>query len=114
MLTKAFSPTGKTILVDGATSAPSGIQAPEEGTGGGFQYRIFNAGTVTAFLAVGTTAGEAQTNAVIPTGGGSNSKSVVALPAGITEVLSFPMNSYFSAITATDSASIYIVPGKGL
>ena len=110
---KAFSPTGKTILVTGDTTAPTGIQAPESGTNGGYQFRLYNSGTVAAFLAVGTTAGEAQANAEIPTGGGADSKKVVVLPPGITEVLSFPINSFFSAITASGTAPIFIVPGKG-
>lgn len=112
MQEKAFSPTGKTVLVAGATSAPLGVQCLEEGTNGGYQFRLYNAGPSTAFLAVGTTAAEAQTNAMVPTAG--NDKNVVALPSGVVEVLSFPLRSYFSAITASSTASVYIVVGKGL
>lgn len=112
MLKKAFSPTGKTVVVAAATTAPLGIDAPEAGTNEGYQFRIHNAGTVLAHLAVGVSAAEAQTNAVIPVAGvGQNT---VALPSGVVEVLSFPKNSFFSAITASGTASIYIVPGKGL
>lgn len=112
MYTKAFSPTGKTILVAGATSAPTGVAAPELGTNQGYQFRIHNAGSVLAHLGFGASAGEAQTNAVAAVAG--TSQFSVPLPSGVVEVLSFPIGSYFSAITATSTASIYITPGKGL
>jgi hypothetical protein len=109
--TKAFSPTGKTILVVAAVSAPTGVQCPEIGTTSGYQFRIHNAGTTLAFLSFGATAGEAQSNAVIPTGTPQNS---IALPAGIVEILSFPIGSFFSAIISASTANIYITPGKGI
>ena len=111
MYTKAFSPTGKSILVSAATTAPTGVAAPESGTNQGYQFRIHNAGTVTAFLAVGVDASSAQSAAVIPTG---TSQFSVSIPAGIVEILSFPIGSFFSAITASGTASVYITPGKGL
>jgi hypothetical protein len=112
MLHKAFSPTGKTFVVAGATTAPLGIQPTESGTNGGYQYRIHNAGTVTAYLAFDSTAAGAQTKAVIPAAGVP--QDAIALPAGIVEVLSFPIGSYFSAITASGTANIFLVIGKGI
>jgi len=111
MYTKAFSPTGKTILVAAATTAPTGVAAPESGTKDGFQFRIHNAGTVTAYLSFGATAQAAQDNAVIPT---ATSQFSIPIPANIVEVLSFPVGSYFSAITASGTASVFITPGKGV
>jgi hypothetical protein len=112
MYTKAFSPTGKTFVVAGATTAPSGIQPTEDGTMGGYQFRLYNAGTVTAYLAFGTTAGAAQSAAVIPLAG--SPQNVITLPAGIVEVLSFPIGSYFSAITSSGTADVHIMIGKGV
>lgn len=101
---KAFSPTGSTVTVVAATSAPVGVQVPESGTGSGIQYRIHNAGSAIAFLGFGSTSGSAQSAAA----------SGIPLPAGIVEVLSFPIGSYFSASIGTGTANIYITPGKGL
>lgn len=111
---KAFSVTGKTVLITGATSPPTGVQVPEAGTNGGYQFRVHNAGSELAFLAVGSSAAEAQSNAVVPTGSGANSKNVVVLPVGVVEVLSFPLNSYFSVVTVSGTASVYICSGKGV
>ena len=108
---KPMSPTGKTVLVVAATSAPLGVAVPEAGTNAGFQFRLHNAGTVTAFLAFGASAAEAQSNAVIPTG---TSQNAFPLPAGIVEVLSFPVGCFVSAITASSTANIFITPGKGV
>ena len=89
-----------------ATSAPVGVQVPEVGTNQGYQFRIHNAGSVIAFLGFGATAGAAQSAALVASG--------VPIPAGVVEVLSFPIGSYFSAITSSGSASVYLTPGKGL
>jgi len=108
---KPFSPTGKTALVVAAVSAPLGVQVPEIGTVQGIQYRIHNAGTVIAYLAVGTSAANAQANAAIPT---ATPEYSIPLPAGVVEVLSFPVGSFFSAITGSGTANIFITAGKGL
>ena len=111
MYEKPLSPRGKTVMITAATSAPLGVQCQEIGTNGGYQFRIHNAGTVTAYLAFGASDSEAQTNAVIPTG---TPQYGIPLPAGIVEVLSFPVNCYFSAITASGTADIFITPGAGV
>jgi len=109
-----FKPLGKTIKVAGAGTAPTGIAAPTENAGSGAeQYRAHNAGLVTAHIAVGQTAALAQTNAVIPTGGGANSKNSFPLPAGAVEVFTLPPDSFFSAITPSSTADIFITPGRG-
>jgi hypothetical protein len=106
MYTKAFSPTGPTVTVTAATSAPSGVQVPEVGTNAGYQFRIHNGGSVIAYLGVGSTAGAAQSAALVASG--------IPIPAGVVEVLSFPVGSYFSAITGSSTAAVYLTPGKGL
>jgi len=108
---KAFSPTGKTILVVAATTAPTGQQCPENGTVQGIQYRVHNAGSVTAYLSFGKTSAEAIASAVIPSG---TSQECFPLPAGIVEVLSFPVGSFFTGITVSSTANVFITPGKGI
>jgi len=110
---QAFSTAGKTVKITGAVTAPSAVQVPSS-TLGGNQYRVINDGAVTAFLSYAADAATADTNCVIPTGSGNNSKTVLPLLAGTDEILTFVPNAYFTAITATSTADIYITPGDGL
>lgn len=112
----AFTPGGKTIKVAGTDAAPAGIQAVKDGKSKiPVQFRIHNAGPNTAFYAFGEDATTAQSNAVIPTGAGANAKPSYPLPSGAIEVISAPVDSYWSAIcAATETAAIYITPGRGL
>ena len=110
----AFTPMGLTVKITAATSAPSAAQVPST-TSSSNQYRIINSsGTQGAFLAWGTTASEAQTNCVIPTGSGANSQKVVYLLPNTDEILTFLPNAYFTAITSLNTADLFIVPGDGL
>ena len=110
----AFAPMGNTVAITGATSYPAAVQVPSS-TLGGNQYRIINSsGTQGCFLAWGATATEAQNNCVIPTGAGANSKKVLYLLPNTDEILTFLPNAYFTAITAANTATLYIVPGDGL
>lgn len=109
----AFYPGGKTIRVDGATTAPSGVQAVFD-TSGPCQFRLHNAGIVTVYVGFATTAALAVTNTVIPTGSGDNAKYAMPLPAGAIEVISAPRDSFWSAITASSTANVFITPGGGL
>ena len=49
----AFTVAGNTVKVTAATSYPAAVQVPSSTGAGGNQYRILNAGSVTAFLGVG-------------------------------------------------------------
>ena len=111
---RAFDAYGPTILVAAAASAPTGVQASSSGAPKAEQWRIHNAGTATVFIAYGVDAATAQANAVIPTGTGANSKRSYPLVAGGTEVFSAPIDTYWSAIIGTGTASVYITPGRGL
>jgi hypothetical protein len=110
---QAFTISGKTVKIIAATTAPSSVQVPST-TLGGNQYRVINDGAVTAFLSFAMDAATADSNCVIPTGSGSNSKTVLPLLAGTDEILTFPPNAYFTAITSSSAAAIYITPGDGL
>ena len=103
-----FTPSGNTVTFTAATTAPAAVQAVST-TLGGNQYRILNAGSVVAFLGIGTTAAAANAAAAAVTSSGS----AIPLLAGTDEVITFAPNAYFTAVTASSSAVIYITPGDG-
>ena len=105
----AFTRTGNTITFTAATTAPTPVQCTST-TLGGNQYRIINSGTVVVFLGYGTTSSDASNNATVIT---TTGLSLPLLPS-TDEILSFVPNAYFTAITASGTAQIYITPGDGL
>jgi len=105
----AFTKTGNTVTFTAATSAPTPVQCAST-TLGGNQYRIINAGTVTVFLGYGATASDASNNAVAVT---SSQASFPLLP-NTDEILTFIPNAYFTGVTGSSTAVIYITPGDGL
>lgn len=110
----AFAPLGETAVVAAAASAPVGIQAPvyakfEPQNAG--QFRFINAGTTTVFLGTGSTATEAQNNAVAPVAG-NPSPAIVLLPNAV-EILRFNQTTFFSGLSSA-AATVYITPGQGL
>lgn len=109
MGTQAFTKLGNTVVFTAATTAPAAVQAAST-TLGGNQYRIINAGTVTVFLGYGTTASEANTNATVVTSSGA---SIPLLP-GTDEILTFVPNAYFTGITSSSNAAVYVTPGDGM
>jgi len=109
MSTNAFTPMGNTVTFTANTATPTGVQVPST-TLGGNQYRILNSGNVTVFLGIGNTASNAANNAVVIT----NNAFAYPLLAGTDEILTFAPNWYFSGITASGSAVVYITPGDGL
>jgi len=109
---QAFTKTGNCVCFLADTTAPAAIQAVSS-TLGGNQYRIINASsTVTVFLGYGTTAAEANAAATVLTAG--NTAASIPLLPGTDEILSFVPNAYFTGITASGNATVYIVPGDGL
>jgi hypothetical protein len=109
MSTNAFTPLGNTVTFLAAVSAPTPVQVVASTLGGG-QYRIINNGSVTVFLGFGTTASQATNNAVVVT---SSQASIPLLP-GTDEVLTFVPNAYFTGVTASGNATIYITNGDGM
>ena len=105
----AFQKTGNTVAFIAATTAPTPVQAVST-TLGGNQYRIINSGTVTVFMGYGTTANEANTNCAVVTGSGP---SFPLLP-GTDEILTFVPNAYFTGITVSGTANVYVTCGDGL
>jgi hypothetical protein len=105
----AFTKTGNTVAFVANTAAPTAVQCVST-TLGGNQYRIINSGSVTVFLGYGTSASDAANNcAIVSTTGAS-----FPLLAGTDEILTFVPNSYFTGITASSNATIYVTPGDGM
>lgn len=102
-----FQPTGNTITITAATSAPTPVQAV--GATGSKQYILTNIGSVVAFISFGSSA-DAAANCIIPT-----STSRLSIP--ILPLSQFTMttdaNSFFCGITASSTAIIYISVGTG-
>lgn len=109
---QAFTKTGNTVAFLANTSAPTAVQAVST-TLGGNQYRIINSSSnVTVFLGYGTTTSDAANNAVVVTTS-SGSPAFPLLP-GTDEILTFVPNAYFTGITSSGNATIYVTPGDGL
>lgn len=103
-----FTPTGNTVAFTAANVAPTPVQCVST-TLGGNQYRILNAGSVTVFLGVGQTAAEANARATIVT----SSANCIPLLAGTDEIITFLPNAYFTGITSSSTAQVYITCGDG-
>jgi len=109
MSTQAFTKLGNTVAFIANTVAPTAVQCSST-TLGGNQYRIINSGSVSVFLGYGTNASDAANNCSIVT---TTGPSFPLLP-GTDEILTFVPNAYFTGITASGSANIYITPGDGM
>ena len=108
----AYTVTGNTVKLTAATSAPTPVQCSST-TLGGNQYRIINASTTQGcFLSFAQDAATATSNCVIPTVG-SPTRTLYILPS-TDEVVTFVPNAYFTAITAANTADLYISPGDGM
>jgi hypothetical protein len=105
----AFTKTGNTIAFTANVAAPTAVQCLST-TLGGNQYRIINSGSVTVFLGYGTSASDAGNNAVVVTTTGL----AYPLLAGTDEILTFVPNAYFTGITSSGNAAVYITPGDGM
>lgn len=109
MSINAFLPMGNTVAFTANTAAPSAVQATATGIGCN-QYEIINSGTVTVFVGWGANATVANTNATVVTSTGPG----YPLLAGTDKIISAPPNTYFTGITSSGTATIYITPGEGL
>ena len=103
-----FCPSGNTVTFIAATSAPTPVQALST-TLGGNQYRVVNAGSTLVFMGVGTTSANATANAVVV----SSTQAAIPLLAGTDEIITFPPNAWFTGITSSGTATVYVTPGDG-
>ena len=109
MGTQAFTKLGNTVVFLADTTAPTPVQAVST-TLGGNQYRIINSGTVTVFMGYGANAAAASAAATVVTTSG---EAIPILP-GTDEILTFVPNAYFTGITISGTANVYISPGDGV
>lgn len=109
MSINAFNPQGNTVTFTANVAAPTAVQAPSVGAATD-AYRIINAGNVTVFMGVGSNATVANTNATTIT----TNAAAIPLLAGTDEILIFPPSSYFTGVTASGAAVVYITPGEGI
>jgi hypothetical protein len=107
MSTNAFTQLGNTVTFTAALTAPTPVQALSN-TLGGNQYRIINTGNVIVIMGYGLTVSTATSNTITPP-----SFSIPLLP-GTDEILTFVPNAYFTGITASGNAIVYITPGDGM
>lgn len=105
----AFTKMGNTVVFTADTTAPTPVQAVSTSLGGN-QYRIINNGNVVVFLGYGATSADAANNALVV----SSSQAAFPLLPGTDEILTFVPNAYFTGITSSGTASVYITPGDGL
>lgn len=105
----AFTKMGNTVAFTAATTAPTAVQAVSTSLGGN-QYRIINAGTVTVFLGYGVDAATANAAAAVV----STTGQAFPLLPSTDEILTFVPNAYFTGVTSTSNATVYITPGDGL
>jgi hypothetical protein len=109
MSTNAFTKTGNTVVLIASVTAPTPVQALST-TLGGNQYRIINSGLVTVFLGYGMVSGDAANNATVVTSTGP----AYPILSGTDEILTFVPNAYFTGITSSSNATVYITPGDGM
>jgi len=105
-----FTPTGNTVVFTANTTAPTPVQVPTTGGLGSNQYRIINSGTVVVFLGYGANATVASSGAAVPT---STQNNCLVLLPGTDEVITFIPNAYFTGITSSGNATIYMIAGDG-
>jgi len=86
MIKAVLTPQGSATI--SATSSSSSVNP----TGNGQMVRVYNAGSATAFVAIGTTA----------------TTSDMPMPSGNVEYLSVAPGTAIAAITASSTATVYV------
>ena len=106
----AFTKTGNTVTFLANNVQPAPVQCSST-TLGGNQYRIINTSSnVLVFLSYGSTSAIANANAVVIT----SSQNVLPILPTTDEILTFVPNAFFTGITSTGNATVYITPGDGV
>lgn len=95
-----FSPIGNTVNVAATTSTGS-VALTSAGTIGDATVRVYNAGTVEAFVNFGASGVTAVATTSIP------------IAPGGTFAFSKGGNTHAAAITASGSATVYFTTGRG-
>ena len=108
----AFDPQGPLAIIAAATVAPTPVQVSATSFA---SLEIINAGAVDVFLChAPTSAGAAAIAALgIPTVG-SPKAGVVPIPVGSDKVYSLRSDEFYTAITASSTANVYLLAGRGV
>lgn len=106
----AFEPTGPTLLIAAATTAPSGLQAVHGVSEDCAGYMFYNIGTDTAFVGFGSTA--VASKPVIPTA--IASKPAYPVKPGDYLFIKAAPNQFVSAIVGTTGGNVFVTPGRFL
>lgn len=110
-----FSPMGNLITITAAAApGPAPVQLVNT-TLAPNNIEIINPSTTDAFLVYAETAAEAVALATagIPAPVTRGSKGMIAIPAGSDKVYSLSPKAFYTAITATGSASLWLLAGDG-
>lgn len=115
MSMQPFTYQGKTIKVSANVSAPAPVRCIAGGSLNVATYRVANPeANETIWYTMNVDPVAALADAVIPTGGGSSATNAVPLPAGGVEVVRGPAGAYFSGVTRTAAANLFVTPGDGI
>ena len=96
-MTDPFAPGTTVSLTASTTSASKEVS----GSTHKHMLRVFNSGTVTAFIKTGDSTVTATANDL-------------PMPGGIVEVISIGSDTYCAAITASGSSKLYLTIGIGI
>ena len=106
-----FEPTGATVLVAGATTAPTGELTAHGAFNNEGGYMLTNvSSSIPAFVAFGSSGAAAAAAAVFPIAGTGKAGVIVAPLQSI--FIRAAANQYVSAITASSTAAVYVTTGR--
>jgi len=110
----AFQPISPTFAIAGATAAPAAIQLTPGSPLSGSQIvaKIYNSGAVAAAVVFAATAAQAATNAVFPTPG--TPTQVLLMAPGEDGTFTVPPGQFWTVVTASSTATVYIQTGFGI
>ena len=103
-----FTPMGNTVTFTAAASPPTPVQALSSIIGA-TQYRVHNQGNSVIYLGFGSSASAATTMANTSVVG----STITMVPSSV-EVFTLNANQYFTGITDTGTAKVYIMAGDGM
>ena len=106
----AFTPMGNTVTFTAASSAPTPVQATSTIIGATQCKIVIPAGSSTVFIGYGPTAAAATAGATAVTSSGN----AFVMLAGTDQIITLNANQYFTGVTDTGTAKVYIMSGDGM
>jgi hypothetical protein len=107
----AFNPTGNTVTFTAAVSGsvPTPVQCLSNDGTQSPAYLITNLGSVPVFIGVGKTAAVAIQRAVVP----APSSAAICIMPSSSQAFTLPPDAFFTGITGSGTAVVYVAPGNG-